>query len=247
MADEIISLTHKAKDEILSWKNISQKSLNIEVIPTCADMNLFSPAHVDTNLRSGFKQKLGITESDFILSYLGAIGTWYMPDEMLDFFKVLLSEKPNAKFLFITHEGAETVRMKSRLRNIPDKNILVQKAERYEVPSLLSLCDFSIAFIKPAYSKIASSPTKFGELLSMGIPFICNKGVGDMEEIVNKYRCGILADGFNESAYRNVIAAMVKISKSDAVRFRKVAEEYFSLESGIAKYDSVYQKLLAVN
>ena len=105
----------------------------------------------------------------------------------------------------------------------------MQKAERYEVPSLLSLCDFSIAFIKPAYSKIASSPTKFGELLSMGIPFICNKGIGDMEEIVNKYRCGILTDDFNETAYRNVIAQMEKFSKSDAARFRQAAEEYFSL------------------
>jgi glycosyltransferase involved in cell wall biosynthesis len=247
MADYVISLTHKAKDEILSWKNIRKKPLDIEVIPTCADMKLFSHSGIDENLRSGFKQKLGLSKSDFILSYLGAIGTWYMPDEMLDFFKVLLSEKPNAKFLFITHEPAETIRMKSRLKNIPDKNILVQKAGRHEVPSLLSLSDFSVAFIKPAYSKIASSPTKFGELLSMGIPFICNKGIGDMEEIVNKYRCGILAEGFNNIAYTEVIKKIDQFPKSEAARFRKAAEEYFSLESGIEKYDLVYQKLLTVN
>lgn len=247
MADYIVSLTHKAKDEILSWKNIGQSPQNIAVIPTCVDMKLFSDAGIDNNLRSGFKQKLGIAESDFILSYLGAIGTWYMPDEMLDFFKVLLSEKPDAKFLFITHERAETVRMKSQLRNIADKNILVQKAERHEVPSLLSLCNFSIAFIKPAYSKMASSPTKFGELLSMGIPFICNRGIGDMDEIASKYRCGILTDGFNEAAYKNAVKQISQFTKSDTARFRNAAEECFSLESGIIKYDSVYQKLLAVN
>lgn len=245
--DYIISLTHKAKDEIRSWKNINNKPVNIEVIPTCADMKLFSRDQVNERRRFDFKQKLGISDSDFILSYLGAIGTWYMPDEMLGFFKVLLSEKSDAKFLFITHESPRTIRMKSQRQNIPDKNILVQEAERHEVPALLSLCNFSIAFIKPAYSKMASSPTKFGELLSMGIPFICNRGIGDMDEIVTKYQCGILSDGFNEAAYKNVIKQIDSFGKADTSHFRKAAEEYYSLSGGIEKYDSVYRKLLAVN
>jgi UDP-N-acetylglucosamine:LPS N-acetylglucosamine transferase len=58
MADYIVSLTHKAKEEILSWKNLNRETLNIEVIPTCADMKLFSEAAVDTKLRSDFKQNL---------------------------------------------------------------------------------------------------------------------------------------------------------------------------------------------
>ena len=244
MADYVISLTHKAKDEILSWKNTSAGPLKIEVIPTCVDTKLFSQANVISQQLTDFKQRYGITGNDFILSYLGAIGTWYMLDEMLDFFTVLLSEKPNAKFLFITHESEQNIRMKSRQLNIPDKNIIVNKADRHEVPALLSLSDFSIAFIKPAYSKMASSPTKFGELLSMGIPFICNRAVGDMEEIVNKYNCGILADGFSENDYRNVIKQMKNMGKPDAIRLRRAAEDYFSLSGGIEKYDAVYKKLL---
>src|SRR5258706_544976 len=247
MADYIVSLTQKAKDEILSWKNTSPKPLNIEVIPTCTDLNLFSRNYISEDLRMGFKQKLGITEDTFILSNLATIGTWYMLDEMLGFFKLLSSEKPNAKFLFITHEREQAIRMKSQLHNIPDENILVQKSERHELPSLLSFSDFSIAFIKPVYSKMASSPTKFGELLSMGIPFICNRGIGDMDDIVSKYHCGILTDGFTDDAYSNVIKQMGKFRASDTDRFRKAAEEYFSLAGGIEKYDSVYQKLLTVN
>ncbi len=94
---------------------------------------------------------------------------------------------------------------------------------------------------------MASSPTKFGELLSMGIPFICNHGIGDMEVIAGKYRCGILADGFSDDAYRKVIKEMGRFRESDPARFRKTAEEYFSLDGGIEKYDSIYQKLLTVN
>jgi glycosyltransferase involved in cell wall biosynthesis len=246
IADYIISLTYKAKEEILSWKNLGHNP-KIEVIPTCADMKLFSDNQINHDLKQNFKQKLGITHDDFVLTYLGAIGTWYMLDEMLGFFEVLLSEKPNAKFLFITHEREQNIRMKSQLHGIPDKNILVQKAERHEVPAWLLLSDFSIAFIKPAYSKMASSPTKFGELLSMGIPFICNRGIGDMDEIVSKYQCGILAGGFTRDDYKKVIQQMNSFRQSDTARFRKAAEEYFSLTGGIEKYNSVYQKLLNVN
>ena len=35
------------------------------------------------------KETLGISDDDFVISYLGSIGTWYMLPEMLDFFKKL--------------------------------------------------------------------------------------------------------------------------------------------------------------
>ena len=41
-ADYTISLTQNAKEEILSWNYIQDKSLNIEVIPCCVDLNLFN-------------------------------------------------------------------------------------------------------------------------------------------------------------------------------------------------------------
>jgi hypothetical protein len=50
----------------------------------------------------------------------------------------------------------------------------------------ISLFDTSIFFIRPTYSKKASSPTKQGEIMAMGIPLICNYGVGDTDEIVKK-------------------------------------------------------------
>ena len=50
------------------------------------------------------RAKLGINKEDFILLYVGSIGTWYILDEMLDFFISLSTKKLNAKFLFVTKE-----------------------------------------------------------------------------------------------------------------------------------------------
>ena len=41
-----------------------------------------------------------------VLAYLGSLGSWYMLDEMLDFFKVYASHHADARFLFITPDRA---------------------------------------------------------------------------------------------------------------------------------------------
>jgi len=119
---------------------------------------------------------------------------------------------------------------------LSEKDIIIRPAKRKEVPVLLSMSNWSIFFIKPSYSKISSSPTKQGEIMAMGIPVICNKGVGDTEAIVTKYNSGIAVTENDETA----------CSKMDSFQFnpqniRNGAAAYFSLESGVAKYLTIYQ------
>jgi len=43
------------------------------------------------------------------------------------------------------------------------------------------LSNASLFFIKPVWSKKASSPTKLAELMGLGIPVFSNSGVGDVD------------------------------------------------------------------
>ena len=105
-ADKIITLTNNAKREIKSWissellsKEIFEKSY---VIPTCVDTELFSASKVnleDINLR---RKLLGLKKESNILLYLGSLGTWYLLDEMLEFFQTVLERFPRATLFFIT-------------------------------------------------------------------------------------------------------------------------------------------------
>ena len=45
---------------------------------------------------------------------------------------------------------------------------------------------------------LSSSPTKQGELMGMGIPIICNSGVGDVDLIVEKYQSGYVVPNVNQ-------------------------------------------------
>ena len=110
-SDVIISLTNNAKEEIekniISTQQLNHSTdqqlnlpgqqvgisktphLHIQVIPTCADLELFNPNTVTKAETQGLREKLGIHPDDFVLLYLGSLGTWYMLEEMLDFYENL--------------------------------------------------------------------------------------------------------------------------------------------------------------
>jgi glycosyltransferase involved in cell wall biosynthesis len=244
-ADYIISLTHNAKQVINSWKLNDRTELPIEVIPCCVDMNLFSSENVDASKKEHFRNKLNISKESFILSYLGALGTWYMLDEMLDFFKVLLKQKPNSIFLFITPEDKQQIILKANEKNIYVEKLFFIKANREEVPTLISLSDISVFFIKPVFSKRASSPTKQGEIMSMGIPIICNSMIGDTDKIIEESDSGIVINHFDEKDYYEGIKKFELFNNFSPKKSRAVAQKYFSLEKGIELYDKVYRSILS--
>jgi glycosyltransferase involved in cell wall biosynthesis len=239
-ADHTISLTQAAKEEILSWPALKGRQVPVEVIPCCVDTDVFDPAKVDAAVRASWQTRLGIEKNDLILSYIGSIGTWYMLDEMLLFFKKLQQQIPNFKFLFITRDEHVRIREGARAQSI-EASVIIQAAERSEIPALLSVSQLSIFFILPAYSKIASSPTKQGEIMAMGIPVICNSGIGDTDQIIRKYNSGYVIENWQLDECVDSIKHQQPEFSIDQIRTG--ACDYFSLESGVEKYAGIYRRL----
>jgi hypothetical protein len=241
-ADHIVTLTKRAKSEIINNFGLKRKP-EIDVIPCCVDNDLFSLVNLKTEQINAYREKLKIRENDFIISYSGSVGTWYMLEEMLDFFVVLLKVYPNARFLFITLDKPDSILNVSRQKTIADDKIIICSAKRSEMPALLSLSTIALFFIKPAYSKMASSPTKMGELLSMGIPIITNSGVGDIDLLVEEDKIGIAIDNLNEKGYLKAIDLIPFILKKEPEIFINVARMKYSLEFGVTTYNEIYGKL----
>ncbi len=241
-ADCTISLTQNAADEIHTWKTISHQPVSIEVIPCCADMKLFDPATVSDDQQMELCNKLNIHQNDFVLSYIGSLGTWYMLDEMLDFFKTLLQQNAASKFLVITNDPETDLKNKADERKIPFDKIVVTQAPRKLMPLYISLSNATLFFIRPTFSKKASSPVKQGEAMGMGLAIICNSGIGDTDRIVQQSKAGIVLNQLNESTYSQSLAALMK-NKPDKHEIRKHALGLLSLESGVEKYLRVYKNL----
>lgn len=239
-ADEVISLTTKGK-EILQDQFGSLVSEKISVIPCCTDLLHFSEKSIEQTMKKQFQMELGITEDDKVLSYVGSLGTWYMSDEMVDFFKVARDNGSFTKFLVITKDDPTRLLEHAASKGLPDHSILVKPADRKELPSLLDLAAWSLFFIRPSFSKSASSPTKMGELLAMGKGIIANKGIGDNDLLFEKYHCGVLVDSLDQDGYE---AALKSVQDFDKSKARDAAEDYFSLQEGVSRYERVYKRLL---
>jgi len=242
-ADYTISLTQAGQKEIGSWKYIADNPVKIEVIPCCADLTLFDPVRVEEDLVARIRKDTGIHNGEPVLSYLGSIGSWYMLDEMLDFFNVYCRKYPSARFFFITGDQHDLIRNKAAEKNIAAEKIIIRPATRNEVPASISLSTHSVFFIRPTYSKISSSPTKQAELMGMGVPVISNAGVGDTSAIIEKYKSGIVIKDFSEMSYDEAIERLQRFSEGRE-SIRNGALQYFSLDEGVKKYLRVYKHIL---
>ncbi len=241
-ADHVISLTEAGKNIIQHFDYIPS-TWKCTVIPCCADLEHFSPEKIYPEIAKTFVENNSLHRFKQKWFYLGSIGTWYMLPEMLDFFKTVLHHEPQSLMAFFSHESPAIIYSLAEKKNIPKENILVTPLQRSEIPSVISLFDASVFFIKPVFSKKASSPTKQGEIMAMGIPIICNAGVGDTEEIIRNYEAGAVIDDFTTHAYE---AAYHQISDGTFNREKAMqgACEWYSLQTGVERYAGVYHELL---
>ncbi len=237
-SDAIISLTHKAKSIILSW-NLGIVDSKITVIPCCADLQHFSKDNINPNQLLQFQDKYPELNNKFVLSYVGSLGTWYMADEMLHFFKIL-SQHTDAVFLVITKDEESLVYEAAQKHKVDKNKLIVTSSSRMDMPYYIALSDASLFFIKPSFSKSASSPTKMGELLSMGVPVITNSGVGDVDSIIQETTCGLFISEFKEKEYQQTVTDLLKNRNLYKQNTTAAANQFFSLKDGVAKYAQVY-------
>jgi glycosyltransferase involved in cell wall biosynthesis len=219
-SDAIISLTHSAK-KYLSEK-FSLKEEKIIVIPCSVDLSLFDPEKIDEKEQDKLRSELGISAGTFVLLYLGSLGTWYLYDEMVSFFYSLKQHYPSAKFLFITPDKDKVAW---------NDDFIVREVDRDQVPLYCSIANAAIFFIRPSFSKMASSATKMGEVMAMRLPVITNEGWGDVVQFCSLTR-GIF---LNHSSLTTLPA------KNDKIR--DFVMQYLSLQVATESYVKVYRSI----
>lgn len=239
-ATAVVSLTYAAKEEIENW---AVASAPVTVIPCCVDTELFDPESLKPEQVAVLRRKADLPASKLVLGYVGSLGTWYLLPEMLSFFNFWLQHHPDTILFFVTNESKEFIHEAARKQRIDVEKIRIITASRAEMPYYISLMDFGLFFIKNAFSKKASSPVKQGELMAMGVPVICNAGVGDSDFIINKYNSGELVHSFDTDGFADALTKL-KTEMNHPAEIRNGAIDYFDLQKGIDAYAALYESVL---
>ena len=80
--------------------------------------------------------------------------------------------------------------------------------------------------------------------MNLGIPIICNDGVGDVEEIMNNCMPELLIKEFSNKEYQRVIDLILNDYQLDDKKIITTSHQYYSLENGINNYQSIYNSIL---
>ena len=239
-ADSIVILSENGKRELTGWP--AYPGTPVTVIPCCADFGLFDLPEPEERTRA--RAELGLEPGALILGYLGWLRAWYMLDEMASFFSALRARVPGARFLFLTPDPPELVRRAFESRGLDFSLAVIRSVQREDVPRLLAAADVGVSFIIRTWSKIATSPTKLGEYLAMGLPVFVNSGVGDVAEVVRRIRGGFVLDDFKDGDFKGALDSLPALLALDRAGIRSRARAEFDLETGIARYDAIYRNLL---
>lgn len=228
LADHIVSLTESAKNEIRLW-NITTP---VTVIPTCVDLSIFNRDQIQDDEILRVKRELGIASNEFVLVYLGSWGTWYLTPDMFAFFSMVRKNTP-AKFLILSTDNVNTDPCEFA------EDVMVKAVKREDVPLYLSLARAAIALIKPSFSKKASSATKIGEYLAMGLPVVTNAGWGDIEQLSSESVFLL-----NDLSSHHLTQAATYLLQMENVTPMKMNGHALDLSTGVRKYLDVYRRTL---
>lgn len=239
-AAHVVSLTDKAK--LILGEMEPEVMSRISVIPCSVDLEVFRGEMREQRIE--MRRSLDIAQDALVFVYLGSVGSWYMLEEMLLFFQYVKRDRPEAHLLFISHSPPELIRDKAAELGLAGDAFTIKAAARKEIPALLRAGDIGLFFIKPCFSKQASSPTKLGEMLAMGLPIITNGGVGDLDDFFAKNEVGKLISSFEESHFEAVSRMIPEMLDWDKGAIRAVAEAHFSLEDAVDVYDEIYRGLV---
>ena len=196
------------------------------VIPTCADLSRFRP-------------RAPGEEPEFGLVYSGSVGTWYMAREMVAFARAA-APIVGGRTLFLTPDVDE-----ARRAGATPEWAEVRAADPGDVPAWLRRARALFFFTLPGPSKRASCPTKVAEALATGLPVVCNRGLGDLDQVLGDGEVGLLVSSFTEEEYLRAARGLAQLLEDPALagRCRRLAEARYSLEGGVEAYHQLYREL----
>ncbi|HKP35831.1 MAG TPA: glycosyltransferase [Pyrinomonadaceae bacterium] len=238
-ADGIVVLTNRMRDWLVAHS--LKPSDQIEVIPCCVELVRFDETIAQSDPAHS-------PENRFEVIYAGSLIGLYLVEEMGRFFKAIKGQRPEAFLRLFSVSPPEPARAALNRAGLSESDFEIRSASPAEIPAHLQQARLGLSFRKTAFAQIASSPTKIPEYLAAGIPVVCNAGIGDMDDIVEREQVGVVLHEFTDDAYQSAAQRALALADDMNIRdrCRRVAREHFDLKTvGGPRYINLYQELLA--
>jgi glycosyltransferase involved in cell wall biosynthesis len=242
-ADGFVVLTEKARDILFPGSERDGVDLlgrPVEVIPCCIGSSRSEFSHADA--RGEIRDRLGIGERT-VITHVGALGGLYLTKEIVELLAASKADDASTFGLILTQVDPGPIIEMLSAHGFNEGDYFVGRVSPDDVPRFLTASDIALSLVKASYSTQSRSPTKIAEYLACGLPIIANRGVGDVDALINDNGVGVLLEEFSPEGYATALRN-VRALGDIGERCRSVAKREFDLETvGGKRYRNIYHRL----
>jgi glycosyltransferase involved in cell wall biosynthesis len=225
-ADAIFSLSQKGKEIIEALDGVGSKP--VVVVPSTVDLDHFRPREHEA------------ANGPLNLVYMGSVGGRYLVDRIGRFAAVadarleIMSPADQALIQSeLSSSGLSAGAWSSRFVNYE------------QLPGELARYDAGFCFHTHTLSAAGGSSTKVGQYWAMGLPVIATAGLGDVDEIIERERVGVVVREHSDDAYRASLSELQTLLQDPelAGRCRAAAEKHYRLDEACRRQFAAYEQL----
>lgn len=234
-AAHVVSLTQAAVD-YLQIQQPHLKSQKFSVITTCVDLSKFI-----TRKDGNSPKKLGTMGT--------VISGWYHLDWLFLTLQTQMKKDKEANFKIVTRDSEQKLRQMASQYGIEDSRLEITSSDPNDIADNIADLKAGLLYFTAGISKLGSAPTRMGEFLACGIPVIGNRGVGDMADLIEHYKVGVVIEDGSQQSIDNALTSLDILYQDDSLakRCRSAAETYFSADAGAEKYRRIYKSIISHN
>lgn len=235
-ADHVFALSKPFKEHL---EKIVPRS-DIRITPCSIDPEQYT---YDEQRRNAMRARLGLQDRFVLVYSIGSFVPYQVLERALEVFGYLRKERPDAQ-LFILTPDAEVMKQYARQYGLDLTAVSIIRAPFSQVPDYLMASDAGLLVRHTSVVSRVASPVKFAEYLACGLPVLAFSGIGDTEEIIQRYSVGECVNPDDPEniklGIRRLLSRIEGYREGLRVQCREVAVKYFAWDSYLPLYREVY-------
>jgi glycosyltransferase involved in cell wall biosynthesis len=218
----------RAAIPVLTDRHGLQMEAKTRVIPTCVDLDRFQPTPFPT-------------QGPLRVLLSGSINRYYDVPAMTKLVRELQRRQDTE--LLVLAVGKTSWEPELAEAGAARKSVAFE-----DMPGELAATHVGLSVCRSdlGVSLLAAMPTKIGEFLASGRPVVVNRGLGDMDDLISQWRCGVILDASTPAGIEVAATELLDLLQEPDLpdRCRAAAEATFDLERGLDRLIASYAQAM---